>query len=399
MKINKNFINLSENFLFSTITQKTSAHIAQNPGKHVIRLGIGDISRPLAPAIIQAMTRAVSEMGDTATIRGYEAEQGYDFLKNTIGGYFKKKSVDLRYDEIFIGDGIGSDIANILDIFSIDNTVLIQNPVYPVYVDANIMTGRKIIYIIGDINNNFLPLPDRNVKADIIYLCSPNNPTGATYNKEQLQQWIDYALDNNAVILFDSAYEIFVQDKTLPTSIFQIDKARECAIEFCSLSKMAGFTGTRCGYTIIPHELIRDNMALNKLWKRRQVTKFNGTAYIVQRGAESVFAEEGWAQITEDIAYYMENAQIITQALTDLGIWYSGGKNAPYIWLKCPNGMSSWEFFDYLLAKGDVVGTPGIGFGINGEGFFRLSAFGNRDNVIMAMDRLKAIWVKIGKYN
>jgi len=392
MKINKNFMNLTESFLFSVIAQRTSAHIDKNPDKHVIQLGIGDISRPLVPIITQAMTRAVSEMGNVATVRGYEARQGYGFLKNVIGRYFKKKGVDLQDDEIFVGDGIGSDIANMLDIFSTDNTVLIQNPGYPAYVDANIMAGRKIIYINGDIGNNFLPLPDRYVKADIIYLCSPNNPTGAIYSKEQLQEWIDYALDNDAVILFDSAYELFVQDKTLPTSIFQIDRAKECAIEFCSLSKTAGFTGTRCGYTIVPHKLIRDDIALNKLWQRRQVTKFNGVAYIVQRGAESVFNKEGWAQITEDIAYYMENARIITEALTDLGIWFTGGKNAPYVWLKCPNGMSSWEFFDFLLTKGDVVGTPGIGFGINGEGFFRFSAFGNRENVIIAMDRLKAMF-------
>lgn len=382
---------LKENFLFSTITQKTSAHVAKNPEKHVFRLGIGDISLPLAPAIIQAMGYAVSEMGDASTVRGYEAEQGYNFLKKAICKYFRKKSVEIQDDEVFIGDGIGSDIANILDIFSTDNTVLIQNPGYPAYEDISIMAGLNIVYTNGNVGNDFLPLPNKNIKADIIYLCSPNNPTGATYNKEELRKWVDYALINDAVILFDSTYEMFVQDKALPTSIFQINGAKECSIEFCSLSKTAGFTGTRCGYTIVPHKLIRNGVALNKLWQRRQVTKFNGVAYIVQRGAESVFTEEGWAQITEDISYYMENARIISKVLTDLGIWFIGGKNSPYIWLKCPNGMSSWEFFDYLLMKGNVIGTPGVGFGKNGEGFFRLSAFGDRENVVMAMEKFKAV--------
>jgi len=330
-------------------------------------------------------------MGAAETFRGYRDGHGYEFLRQAIGGYYSKKGVTLREDEIFIGDGAKSDLGNILDIFSADNTVLIPDPVYPVYADTNIMAGRRIIYMNGNAGNDFLPMPDKNIKADIIYLCSPNNPTGAVYNKEQLKSWVEYARQNDAVILFDSAYEIFVRDETLPSSIYQIDGAKECAAEFCSLSKTAGFTGVRCGYTIIPQELERGGAALNKLWLRRQTTKFNGVSYIVQRGAEAVFGVEGLEQIKSDIDYYLQNARIITGALSELGIWFAGGQNSPYIWLKCPNGMASWEFFDFLLEKADIVGTPGAGFGANGEGFFRLTAFGGRENVIEAMQRLKKI--------
>jgi len=389
MNINTNYLHLQESYLFSTIAKKVNEYQAANPDKRIICLGIGDVTRPLVPAVVNAMQAAVLEMGDAKSFRGYGDEQGYAFLRQAICGYYAGKGVALREDEIFVSDGAKSDLGNILDIFAPDNTVLIPDPVYPVYVDTNIMAGRKIVYMNGNVSNEFLPLPDTSKKADIIYLCSPNNPTGAVYSREQLKLWVDYALEHGAVILFDSAYEIFVQDETLPTSIYQIEGARLCAIEFCSLSKTAGFTGTRCGYTIVPHELVRGGAALQKLWLRRQTTKFNGVPYIVQRGAEAVFSEEGLAQVKGNITYYLENAAIIADTLERLGIWFTGGKNSPYLWLKCPENMPSWEFFDLLLEQANVVGTPGTGFGSNGEGFFRLTAFGERENVIEAMQRIR----------
>jgi len=387
MKINENYLKLKDSYLFSTIAKKVNEFAIQNPEKQVIRLGIGDVTLPLVPSVTEAMQKAVHEMGRTETFRGYGEEQGYDFLRRAISRYYEKKAVSLNENEVFISDGAKSDLGNILDIFSTDNTVLIPDPVYPVYVDTNIMAGRKIVYLDGNIGNHFLPLPDKNIKVDIIYLCSPDNPTGAVYNKEQLKIWVDYALEIDAVILFDSAYEIFIQDGFLPTSIYQIEGAKECAIEFGSLSKTAGFTGTRLGYTIVPLEL--NGAVLNKLWLRRQTTKFNGVPYIIQRGAEAVFSDEGLRQNKENIDYYRENARIIADTLAKLDIWFTGGLNSPYIWMECPFGMSSWEFFDYLLEKANVVGTPGSGFGKNGDCFFRLSAFGNRDDVITAMERLR----------
>jgi len=391
MDINKNYLDLKDSYLFSIIAKKVKDYAAANPDKKVIRLGIGDVTLPLVPAVTNAMQQAVLEMGDAKTFRGYGEEQGYSFLRQAICKYYGKKNVALNEDEVFISDGAKSDLGNILDIFSNGNTVLIPDPVYPVYVDTNIMAGRNIVYMNGNSENGFLPLPDKNTKADIIYLCSPNNPTGAVYNKEQLKLWVEYALENEAVILFDSAYEAFVQDSKLPTSIYQIEGAKECAIEFCSFSKTAGFTGTRCGYTVIPHGLVRGGQALNKFWLRRQTTKFNGVPYIVQRGAEAVFTDSGLSQIKSNIDYYMQNARLIADTLSSLDIWYTGGKNSPYIWLKCPNNMLSWEFFDHLLERANVVGTPGTGFGKNGEGFFRLTAFGNRENVNTAMERFKAV--------
>jgi LL-diaminopimelate aminotransferase len=392
MNINKNFLLLQDSYLFYNISKKVNEFAAKNPDKNIIRLGIGDVTLPLVPAVTQAMQKAVSEMGAKETFKGYGEYQGYAFLQKAVAKYYLTKNVTLSEDEIFISEGAKNDLGNILDIFSADNTVLIPDPVYPVYVDTNIMAGRKIVYINGNAENNFLPLPDKNIKADIIYLCSPNNPTGAVYNSSQLKMWVDYALENDAVILFDSAYEIFVQDKTLPTSIYQIEGAKKCAIEICSLSKTAGFTGTRCGYTVIPQDLIRGGVSVKELWLRRQTTKFNGVCYIVQRGAEAVFSEEGFAQIKENISYYMENARIISETLTRLGIWFTGRHNSPYIWLKCPNNLSSWQFFDYLLEKANIVGTPGAGFGANGEGFFRLTAFCDRENAVKAMERLKKIF-------
>lgn len=388
MKINENYANLEQSYLFSTIAKKVNEYAAQNPDKKVIKLGIGDVTLPLCKAVTEALHKAVDEMGVQATFRGYGPEQGYDFLRKAVQEYYTKRNVELELDEIFISDGAKSDLGNILDLFSKDNTVLVPDPVYPVYVDTNVMAGRKVVYVDANGENEFLPLPDKNVQADIIYICSPNNPTGAAYNKEQLQAWVDYAKSMNAIILFDAAYECFVSDENLPRSIFEIEGAKDCAIEFCSLSKTAGFTGTRCGYTVVPKAL----GVLNKMWVRRQTTKFNGVPYIVQRGAEAVFSEEGQKEIRENINYYKENAKVISDTLKSCGIWHVGGKHSPYIWLKCPNDMDSWTFFDYLLENAQVVGTPGAGFGKNGDGYFRLTSFGSKENTAEAMKRFKKLF-------
>lgn len=388
MKINENYANLEQSYLFSTIAKKVNEYAVQNPDKKVIKLGIGDVTLPLCKAVTEALHKAVDEMGVQATFRGYGPEQGYDFLRKAVQKYYTKRNVELELDEIFISDGAKSDLGNILDLFSKDNTVLVPDPVYPVYVDTNVMAGRKVVYVDANGENEFLPLPDKNVQADIIYICSPNNPTGAAYNKEQLQTWVDYAKSMNAIILFDAAYECFVSDENLPRSIFEINGAKDCAIEFCSLSKTAGFTGTRCGYTVVPKAL----GVLNKMWVRRQTTKFNGVPYIVQRGAEAVFSEEGQKEIRENINYYKENAKVISDTLKSCGIWHVGGKHSPYIWLKCPNDMDSWTFFDYLLENAQVVGTPGAGFGKNGDGYFRLTSFGSKENTAEAMKRFKKLF-------
>ena len=387
MNINKNYENLEQSYLFSTIAKKVNEFVANNPDKKVIRLGIGDVTRPLCKAVITAMHNAVDEMGVQESFRGYGPEQGYDFLRTAIQNYYLENDVSLELDEIFVSDGAKSDLGNILDLFDKDNVVLVPDPVYPVYVDTNIMNGRKVVFANATEKNEFLPMPDENLKVDIIYICSPNNPTGAVYDRNQLKIWVDYANKNNAVILFDSAYESFIENDSLPRSIFEIEGAKTCAIEFCSLSKTAGFTGTRCGYTIVPKALGN----LNKMWLRRQTTKFNGVPYIVQRGAEAVFTEEGLKEINENLTYYKENAKIISETMDKCGIWYVGGKNSPYIWLRCPEGMTSWEFFDYLLYNIQVVGTPGSGFGNNGEGYFRLTSFGSRENTIEAMKRLEQL--------
>lgn len=389
--INKNYLNLKQNYLFYEIGQRVKSFSEKNPDKKIIRLGIGDVTLPLAPVVVEAMKKAAGDMADAATFKGYGPEQGYEFLKDAIVGYYAGCGVALEADEIFVSDGAKSDIGNILDIFDEDNKVLIPDPVYPVYLDTNIMDGRDITLIDSNMENGFLPLPGKDTRADLIYLCSPNNPTGAVYSTEQLKQWVDFANSSGAVILFDAAYEAFISDKSLPRSIFEIDGARSCAVEFCSLSKTAGFTGTRCGYTIVPKELVRDGAELNKLWLRRQTTKFNGVSYIVQRGAQAVFTDEGIRQTRENIDYYRKNAKVITDALDRLGIWYCGGLNSPYIWLRCPNGMKSWEFFDLLLREANVVGTPGEGFGKCGEGFFRLTSFSDRTSAEEAMARIEAI--------
>lgn len=391
--VNENYCNLKESYLFADIAHKVNAYAEAHPDKKIIRLGIGDVTLPLAKCVVDAMNKAVNEMGVQATFRGYGPEQGYSFLHDALVKYYASFGVTLASDEIFISDGAKSDCGNITDIFSNANTILIPDPVYPVYLDTNVMCGRNIIYMEGKPENNFLPMPDDNVHADVIYLCSPNNPTGAAYTKEQLAQWVAYAIKNDAVILYDAAYEAFVTDPAIPRSIFVIEDAKKCAIELCSLSKTAGFTGTRCGYTVVPHALVRktqagQDMELNKMWLRRQTTKFNGVPYIIQRGAEAVFSEEGIKQCRESIAYYQENARIMMAGFDKVGIKYYGGVHSPYIWLQCPNGMTSWEFFDFLLENLQVVGTPGAGFGTMGEGYFRLTAFGSRENTIEAMDRI-----------
>ncbi|MGE4548701.1 MAG: LL-diaminopimelate aminotransferase [Intestinibacillus sp.] len=391
MNMNTNFQNIADSYLFSTIARKVAEFGESHPGAPIIRLGIGDVTLPLSPVVIEAMQQALLEMSVQKSFKGYGPEQGYLFLKESLYNYYGARNICLKTDEIFISDGAKSDLGNILDLFSVDNTVLVPDPVYPVYVDTNTMAGRKIVFMDANEENGFLPLPDKSVHADIIYLCSPNNPTGAVYDKAGLKAWVDYALENDAVILFDAAYECFIEDPSLPRSIFEIEGANRCAIEFCSFSKMAGFTGTRCGWTIVPLELERAGMSLNKMWLRRQTTKFNGVPYVVQKGAAAVFTEKGQQQIQETLAYYKENARILADALTELGIWYTGGKNSPYLWLKCPNGMESWDFFDYLLENANLVGTPGSGFGKNGTHFFRLTAFGDKALTREAVDRLKKL--------
>ncbi|CDA69336.1 MAG: LL-diaminopimelate aminotransferase [Lachnospiraceae bacterium] len=391
-KLNENYLNLKQSYLFSEIAHRVAAYQEKNPDKKIIRLGIGDVTRPIGSSVIKALHEGVDAQGNAATFKGYGPEQGYDFLRNAVVNYYAENGVSIDAGEVFISDGAKSDTGNITDLFAQDNVILIPDPVYPVYVDTNIMNGRNITYISANAENNFLPMPDPAQHADIIYICSPNNPTGAAYNKEQLKVWVDYALANDAIILYDSAYECFITDKTLPRSIFAIEGAKKCAIEFCSLSKTAGFTGTRCGYTIVPKDLKfaasnGTEMSLNAMWNRRQTTKFNGVSYIVQKGAAEVFSKEGMAQCRANIAYYQENARIIADCMEKNNIRYFGGINSPYVWFECPMGMESWEFFDYMLNNIQVVGTPGAGFGDNGKYFFRLTAFGTKENTIEAMER------------
>ena len=389
MHFNVNFNNLAQNYLFAEVANRTAKYAAFHPEHEVLKLGIGDVTLPLAPEVIKALHAAVEDMSKKERFMGYGPYEGYEFLRENIQGYYKNNGVEIATDEIFVSDGAKSDLGNILDIFSSDNTVLIPDPVYPVYVDTNVMAGRKTVYADATAANGFLPMPDSRVHADIIYICSPNNPTGAAYTKSQLKEWVDYANKNNAVILYDAAYECFITDQSLARSIFQIDGARTCAIEFCSFSKTAGFTGTRCGYTVIPKELKSGNNSANKMWLRRQSTKFNGVPYIVQRGAAAVFTEQGQKEIRANLNTYRKNARLIAQTMDEVGIWYTGGRNSPYIWLKCPYNMSSWQFFDYLLENAQVVGTPGSGFGKNGEGFFRLTAFSDEETTLKATQRIK----------
>ena len=392
--VNENYAVLQDSYLFSQVAHKVADYAAAHPETKIIRLGIGDVTLPLAPVVVEAMQKAAAEMGVKESFRGYGPEQGYDFLHEALVKYYAGFGVSLESSEIFISDGAKSDCGNITDLFDDANVILVPDPVYPVYLDTNIMRGRQIVFMQGSPDNDFLPMPDAAVKADIIYLCSPNNPTGAAYSRAQLEEWVAYARQQDAVILYDAAYEAFIEDSSLPRSIFTIEGAKECAIELCSLSKTAGFTGTRCGYTVVPLELKRKTrtgkeLSLNKMWLRRQTTKFNGVPYIVQRGAEAVFTPEGQRQCRENLAYYKENARLIGAALDEKGILYYGGKNSPYIWMQCPDNMKSWEFFDYLLEKLGIVGTPGSGFGTMGEGWFRLTAFASREATQEAVERFR----------
>ncbi len=395
--INENFLDLKENYLFIDIAKKIKAYQAENPDKALIRMGIGDVTLPIAPVVAEAMKKGAEEMTHKETFKGYEdSGRGYEFLREAVAGYYRSFGAEVDPGEILISDGAKSDCGNIVDIFGENNIVLITDPAYPVYVDSNTMSGKDIIYASSNEENGFAAMPDDSVDCDIIYLCSPNNPTGSVYTKEQLEKWVAYAKSKSAIIIFDSAYEAFIRDETLPRSIFCIEGARDCAIEICSLSKTAGFTGMRCGYTVIPKELTAydtDGEPVNvfKLWCRRQGSKFNGVSYPVQCAAAAVFTPEGLAETRKNIDYYMENARIMSETCDELGIKYTGGKNSPYIWLKCPNNMGSWDFFDYLLKEIRVVGTPGEGFGPNGKGWFRLTAFGSKENTIEAMSRLKKL--------
>ena len=396
-KINQNFSNLVPNYLFAEVAKKVSAFSAANPEKKVIRLGIGDVTLPLAPVVVDAMKKGCDELGVKETFKGYPDYEGYEFARKAVSDYYKSFGVDVSEKEIMINDGAKSDAGNMTDIFSQENVVLVTDPVYPVYVDTNIMGGRKIIYADANEDNGFCAMPDKKIHADLIYLCSPNNPTGACYNMEQLKEWVDYAIENNAIIFYDAAYEAFITEDNIPRSIYSIEGARKCAVEMCSLSKTAGFTGTRCGYTVIPEELETDGVNIYKRWYRRLSTKFNGVSYPVQCGLAAVFSKEGLSQIKENLSYYQENAKIISGTMNELGIKYTGGLNSPYIWFKCPENMGSWEFFDYMLEKINVVGTPGEGFGENGKGWFRLTAFGDRDITIEAMSRFKKLVLEMSK--
>lgn len=403
VQINENFLKLEKSYLFINIAKKVNAFLQANPDAKLIRMGIGDVTLPLAPVTVEAMKKGADEMAVKETFKGYEdSGAGYDFLKNAVADYYKGFGADVKPEEIRINDGAKSDCGNIVDIFGNDNVILITDPAYPVYVDSNRMSGRKVIFADSNEENGFAAMPDDSVHADIIYLCSPNNPTGSVYTKEQLAQWIRYAKREEAIIIFDAAYEAFITDPELPRSIFQIPGARECAIEMCSLSKTAGFTGIRCGYTVIPEELTAtasdgSRVSISQLWNRRQGSKFNGVSYPVQCAAAAVFTEEGQKQIRENIRYYQENARIIAQTMETLGIKFTGGINSPYIWFKCPGGMGSWEFFDKMLSEIAVVGTPGEGFGRNGDGWFRLTAFGGRENTIEAMERFKSMVLAMEK--
>ncbi len=390
MKINKHYLELENSYLFKTIAKKAADYKNEHPEADIIKMGIGDVTLPLPECAVKAMGEAVSEMGKKETFHGYPESFGEDFLLSAIKSHYEKIGVKVDADEIVATSGAKEDVANILDIFSDDVTVLIPDPVYPVYLDTNIMAGHKVIFSEANGENGFLPMPDSSKKADIIYLCSPNNPTGAAYDYGSLKKWVDFALATGAVIFYDAAYEMFITDDS-PRSIFLIPGAERCAIEFCSFSKTAGFTGVRCGYTVIKKELTSDGVRLLDLWKRRQSTKFNGVSYIVSRGAAAVFSDEGEKEIRENIAYYRENTKMMTETFSSLGFTYYGGKNSPYVWLSCPFGMKSWEFFDFLLEKCNVIATPGEGFGSCGEGYIRLSGFGTHEKTREAMERIKRV--------
>ncbi len=406
VKINENYLKLPGSYLFSEVARRIAAYTAAHPQAKITKLSIGDVTRPLVPAVIEAMHKAVDEMGTAEGFHGYGPEQGYPFLREAIAQYdYAKRGVDIKADEIFVSDGAKSDCGNIGDIFGVDNVVAVCDPVYPVYVDTNAMAGRageyqeelgkwnRLVYMPCVEENGFSPEPPKE-KVDMIYLCFPNNPTGAVATREQLKAWVDYANENGSVILYDSAYEAFITREDIPHTIFEIEGARTCAIEFRSFSKTAGFTGNRCAYTVVPKELERGGAKLNAMWNRRQTTKFNGVPYIVQRGAAAIYTPEGHKQIMENIAYYQNNAKIIREGLTAAGLQCFGGVDAPYIWLKTPDGMGSWDFFDLVLDKANVATTPGAGFGPSGEGYIRLTAFGETEATRQAVERIKEMLAK-----
>lgn len=392
MKTNPSFAKLEKSYLFSTIAKKVAAYKQAHPEADVIRLGIGDVTLPIAPSIVEAMHAAVDEMGKAETFRGYcDDAEGYEFAREAVKGFYAGIGVEVGLDEVFVSDGAKSDLGNFLDIIEPGSSVLIPDPVYPAYVDTNVMAANHVVYAHSSVEDGFLPMPQGGVKADVIYICSPNNPTGATYDAAGLKAWVDYALENRALIIFDSAYESFIRDPEVPHSIFQIEGARKCAVEISSFSKRAGFTGVRCGFTIVPKDLEVADADLNAYWRRRQNTKFNGVPYIVQRACEAALSPQGLKETSEQVDIYLSNAHTIAAGLDKLGIRYTGGKNSPYIWLECPGGLSSWEFFDLLLEEAQVVGTPGVGFGPAGEGYFRLSAFGRTEACKEAMERIERV--------
>lgn len=392
LKPNTHYSELKDSYLFYNIAQKTKAYTEAHPGTHLLRLGIGDVTLPLCSEVIKALHGAVDDQANKETFHGYMPECGADFLKEAIRDFYAKRGLEFTEDEVFVSSGASDELGDILDLFDEDNTTLIIEPAYPAYVDANIIAGHKLIHLPSYNTDGFTPLPDENIKADLIYICSPNNPTGAVFTKEKLKAWVDYANKNGSLIIFDAAYEAFIEDPELPHSIFEIEGSRTCAVEISSLSKTAGFTGTRCGYTVMPKELEFGGMKLNDMWVRNRTTKTNGVSYILQKGAAAVFTEEGRKEIYENIAVYKKNAEVLMNALDKCGIWYCGGKNAPYIWMQCPNGMKSWELFDLLLEKAQVVGTPGAGFGDCGEGYFRLTIFGNPDDTKEAAKRIEELF-------
>lgn len=388
MKPNMHYTELKDTYLFNTIYRKTDEYLAAHPGEHVLKLGVGDVSYPLCKKVIEALHEAVDDQSRIETFHGYMPEHGAMFLREAIAKYYSGWNVDMKTDEVFVSSGACDDLGDLLEMFDRDNTVLVIEPAYPEYVDTNLLYGRKVIHLPAGEGDGFLPLPDESIDADIIYICSPNNPTGSAYTREKLKKWVDYANKKDAVILYDAAYEIFIEEDDVPHSIYEIEGADTCAVEVCSFSKTAGFTGTRVGYTIVPSKLERMGVNLNALWSRNRETRTNGISYILQKGASAVFTPEGQKQIYESISVYKKNAKVIMDALDKCGFWYVGGKNSPYVWMKCPNNMGSWEFFDYLLNELQIVGTPGVGFGSCGEGFLRLSAFGDPDDTKEAAKRI-----------